>query len=42
MTYKDFISRLKEVKYISRIENGYSHIVCELLSSFKPERVHDC
>ena len=31
MTYKDFISILKEVKYISRIENGYSHIVCELL-----------
>lgn len=31
MDFKTFISRLEEVRDIGRIENGYSHIICELM-----------
>lgn len=31
MEFETFITRLHEVQDISRIENGYSHIICELL-----------
>lgn len=31
MIFETFLVRLKEVRDISRIENGYSHIICELL-----------
>lgn len=30
MEFETFITRLQEVKNISRIENGYGHIICEL------------
>lgn len=31
MTFDTFIKRLYEVKNISRIENGYSHIVYDII-----------
>lgn len=31
MDFKTFISRLEEVRDIGRIENGYSHIICEIM-----------
>lgn len=30
MKFDTFITRLQEVRDISKIENGYSHIICEL------------
>lgn len=31
MDFKTFISRLEEVRYVGRLENGYSHIIYEVM-----------
>lgn len=31
MDFKTFMSRLEEVRYVGKVENGYSHIIYELL-----------